>query len=83
MHRHPIIIALLLIILLSSASPLLFSKDPAPAPILKYAAWKQVDSFSAEATATDHGWQQDSHGQDWVDRDRYMSVRYQFDLKRI
>lgn len=73
-------VSALLVVVMAGASISSFAKDSAP-PVLKYAAWKEVDSFSAEATAIDHGWAQDSHGRDWVDNDRYMSVRYQFDLK--
>ena len=76
-HRK-IIAALLMIAFLSAGTVPVLAKDPEP---LKYAAWKEVDSFSAEATAIDHGWAQESKGRDWVDNDRYLSVRYQFDLK--
>jgi hypothetical protein len=61
-------------------SPSLAKDKPPPEPP-RYAAWKDVDSFTAEGTGTDHWWHYGKKLNEWEDTASTVSVQYRFDLK--
>ena len=71
---------LAIILLLGDSTPC--AAEATAQTVFKYADWKEVESFSAEGTAVDHGWTKQSDAYSWVDADRYLSVRETFDLIR-
>lgn len=66
---------------LPAAGSTLLSKDKEPPPPLRYAAWKGVDSFTAEATASDHWWVNESDQSGFEDTASLVALKYRFDLK--
>jgi hypothetical protein len=57
------------------------AKDKPPPEVPRYAAWKEVESFTAEASATDHWWHYGSQLGVWEDTASVVSLSYRFDLK--